>query len=551
MIGKISRIIHSLSRTERQILIGAALIFIAASIFWGVFVFVAKTELKPAAGGSYIEGLIDQPTAVNPVIAAGEADRDLTELLFADLFDLIEKYSVSDDQRIWTFDLKPDMVWSDGEPITAGDFIFTLELIQNPETRSPLFATWQGVVGERISERQFRFLLKTPYAFFMDNLKVFKPIPQHIFEKIPAANIRLSNYNFEPVGSGPYRYAGFDKRKDGFITAYYLTANSDYSADKAYIKNFTVKFFSNKEDLIAAFNKKEITGMGGLGYPDIAEIKIAHQVFKLNLPVYYSVFFNQALNAALKEKEVRQALALASDKNKIIAEVFANQATAVHGPIPPFVSGYDPAVYQAEEFSLEKAQKILDDKGWELNENGVRAKTLSGKKTALEFELVVPQVDFLVKTADILKKDWEAVGIKINPITLRLSEVVNNIIKTRNYQMLLFGSILKTQPDIFSFWHSSERFYPGGNLAIFNNKTTDTLLEAVKTSFDEKIRQENLSKIQTIINQEKPAVFLFSPTYFYIATNRLGGFEEKIIATRTDRLQNVNRWYLETKRKFR
>lgn len=551
MIGKISRIINSLSHRERQILIGAALIFITASIFWSGFVFVTKTELKPAAGGTYIEGLIDQPTAINPVIAAGEADRDLAELLFADLFDLVEKYSISDDQRIWTFDLKPDMVWSDGEPITANDFIFTLELIQDPETRSPLFATWQGVVGERISERQFRFLLKTPYAFFMDNLKSFKPIPQHIFEKIPAANIRLSNYNLEPVGSGPYRYAGFDKRKDGFITAYYLTTNPYYPSNKAYIQNFTVKFFSNKEDLIAAFNKKQITGMGGLGYQDIAKIKIAHQVFKLNLPVYYSVFFNQALNAALKEKEVRQALALASDKNKIIAEVFANQAAAVHGPIPPFVSGYDPTAYQAEEFSLKKAQKILDDKGWKLDENGVRVKTLSGKKTALEFELIVPQVDFLVKTADILKKDWEAIGIKINPITLRPSEVANNIIKTRNYQMLLFGTILKTQPDIFSFWHSSERFYPGGNLAIFNNKTVDALLEATKTSFDEKIRQENLSKIQTIINQEKPAVFLFSPTYFYITTNHLGGFEEKIIASRTDRLQNVNKWYLETKRKFR
>src|SRR3989338_6999231 len=106
---------------------------------------------------------------------------------------------MSEDQKNWSITLKEKAFWSDGEPITTDDVIFTLDLIKDPESRSPLFNTWQGVEAERLSERQFRISLKTPYAFFSENLKNLRPIPGHAFENIPSANIRLSNYNLEPI----------------------------------------------------------------------------------------------------------------------------------------------------------------------------------------------------------------------------------------------------------------------------------------------------------------------------------------------------------------
>lgn len=117
--------------------------------------------------------------------------------------------------------------------------------------------------------------------------------------------------------------------------------------------------------------------------------------------------------------------------------------------------------------------------------------------------------------------------------------------------MIIFGTILKKNPDLFSFWHSSERFYPGGNLAIFTNKNADGLLEAVKTAFDETERQSLLSKFQRIVREEQPAIFLFSAPYFYAASARLGGFESKLISGRSERFSNINQWYLETKRSFK
>lgn len=500
-------------------------------------------------GGTYTEGIIGQPTAVNPLVAPNDVDRDLVELLFANMIELTDSYEAGKDQLVWSFNLKENLKWSDGEPITSDDVLFTLESIKDTDTRSPLFSSWQGVVGERLSERQFRFILRTPYAFFLSNLKSLKIAPRHIFETIPTANLRLSNYNLEPLSSGPYKFAGYTKRDDGFITQYNLEVNENYAGATPFIKKFRFRFYSNKEDLIRAFNSRAIDGLSGLSYTDLEQLKINKQIFKISIPSYYAVFFNPSLSAPLKDPAVRQALAIATDKNRIINEVFKGHAAAINGPIIPGVTGYNPEIYKNGGFSVEKASELLDAK-WPKGENSIRSGTMDKKKTILEIDLIVPQVEFLTKTAEILKSDWEKIGIKLNLLLMRPSEVNNEIIKTRNYQMLLFGTILKTDPDLFSFWHSSERFYPGGNLAMFSNKSVDTALESIKIKLDDASRLENLSKIQSVILKERPAIFLFSPTYLYAANPDLKGFNTNFIATRSNRFDNIGQWHLKTARVF-
>lgn len=513
-------------------------------------IFYKFTTEEPVGGGTYTEGIIGQPIAVNPLIASSEVDRDLLELLFADLLELIENYETSQDQLVWSFNLKQGLKWSDGEPITSDDVLFTLEAIKDTDTRSPLFSSWQGVVGERLSERQFRFILRTPYAFFLSNLKSFKIAPRHIFETIPTANLRLSNYNLEPLASGPYKFAGYAKRDDGFITQYNLKVNENYSGPAPFINKIQLRFYSNKEDLTQAFKDKKVDGVGGLSYADLEQLKINKQIFPITIPSYYAVFFNPSLSAPLKDPSIRQALTLATDKNRIVSEVFNGHAVIINGPVVPGVTGYNPELYKNEEFSIDKANALLDQK-WAKGENGIRSGVVDKKNVTLEIDLVVPQVEFLTKTAEILKSDWEKIGVKLNLLLMRPSEVNNEIIKTRNYQMLLFGAILKTDPDLFSFWHSSERFYPGGNLAMFSNKTLDTALESVKIKLDDPGRLENLAKIQSIILKEGPAIFLFSPTYLYAANTDLKGFDVKFLASRSNRFDSISQWHLKTARVFK
>ena len=201
MFYKIAYILRSLSKAERIIFFIASAIFAVSASVWIVYLYYTNTVPTPIRGGPYTEGVFGQPVAINPLISSeNEADRDLMALTFASLADLAETIKIDDTKKIWTITLRPDLKWSDGETLTSDDVVFTIGVLQDSENRS-----WQGVSVERLSEREFRFNLKNSYAFFADNLKNLLIAPQHIFDNIPPQNYRLSNFNLEPVGSGPYK----------------------------------------------------------------------------------------------------------------------------------------------------------------------------------------------------------------------------------------------------------------------------------------------------------------------------------------------------------
>lgn len=549
---KLIQIYHNFSRVERQLFLGSFIVFVVASVFWASSYFYRNTTAIPVASNQYTEGIIGQPIFINPVLAGNnDADRDLSEILFSNLLALIDRYTVSPDGKTWNLVLKTDLLWDDGKPLTSDDVIFTIDSIQNPESRSPLFLTWQGVIADRISELEIEFTLRTPYAFFLDNLKSLKIIPKHIFGIIPTANFRLSDYNLEPVGSGPYKFAAFQKKKDGFITEYNFETNKNYVSKKPFIQKLNIKFFSDAEELLKAFNTRKIDGFGDLSPKNIEDIKLNHQIVEINIPRYYAIFFNPNSQEVLKSQAVKSALTLATNKNKIAEIALDNKALIVDQPLLPFLPDFQASSAGQKEFNLDKANELLDKDQWVRGSDGIREKK-SGKATLrLEFDLIVPQITFLMETANLIKEGWQNIGVKLNPIILNPSDVVTEVIKTRDYQMILFGNILKLNPDVFSFWHSSERFYPGLNLSLYSNKKVDGLLEAIRKNFDEASRKEQIQQLESLIIEDQPAIFLFSPTYLYVGPKTLGGFPEKILTTPSSRFENINQWYLNTARVFK
>ncbi len=550
MITLFVNIFRTFNRNERLIFFGLSAVISVSAVILGLLIFQSATVEAPAASPRYIEGIVGQPVAVNPILAGiNDADRDLIRLLFSDLIGLAKEYKSSNDNRTWNIVLKDNLRWSDGKPLTADDVVFTLDAIQSSESRSPLSVSWQGVVINRISEREVEFTLRTPYAFFADNLKELIVIPKHIWGAIPSANFRLSEFNLKPTGSGPYAFVSFEKRNDGFITAYHLATNPYFSGEAPFIKNFTIKFFQNPSELITSFNSRQIDGFSGLNPKDIPELKLGKTVLEKSMPRYYAIFLNRNI-PGLDEKDVVLAINSAINRKEIIENVFAGKALEVNQPVLPILEGYDKENDPAVEFSPEKSAGILDKAGWKLNADNVREKKTGKQVNSLEFSLVVPQSQPLMETADIVRKNLSAIGIKLNLITLNAADISNEIIKTRNYQMILFGNILKQNPDLFSFWHSSERFYPGLNLSLYENKKVDGLLEQVRKESDPAKRAAALSQIQKMISEDMPAIFLYSPKYLYAAPSHFGGFEEPAISVPSDRFRNVNKWYLETTRVF-
>lgn len=549
-MGIVSTLYRITSQRERIVFWSALILFCAVLAFWVLHSLDRFTNVFPTRGGTYIEGEVGQPSFINPLfVGSNDVDRDLVEVLFKDVLALAETYKVQSDGKTWVIRLRDAIFWHDGVPVTSDDVVFTIEAIQNPDARSPLFSAWQGVRAERVSEREVRLTLPGPYAFFEEQLRDLRPIPRHLFYTIPPSNFRLSTYILEPIGNGPFRFSSFQKNKQGFITRYTLIANEAYFNQRPYFDSFVFRFFSDEDALILAFNSGDVHGVGGMYREGLARLTLRHEQHALVMPRYYAVFFNQFTHPAIKDSGVRTALRLALDKGSMIRDIFDGAAITVRGPLLPTMPGYNESLYPADEFSLEKAGALLDARGWKLSSDGVR--TFGSSSTSLALELVVPQTNpFLMQTATFLKDAWAPLGVSLTVRPLSAVEV-SEVIKTRNYQMLLFGNVFGRSADLYSFWHSSERFYPGLNLSLYDNKTVDGLIESVRKTMQQDKRARDWETLQLSIVRDAPVLFLYSPHYMYAVTTRLNGFTMTTLPLASDRFDHVEDWYFYTERVFK
>lgn len=543
----IKKIFQAWTPRERFIFGVAAGSLLLSSAVLAVGAIQNTTILVPTRGGKYIEGIVGQPTGINPILAESDADKVLVRLLFANLPTLAEKIESQEEGRVWKVRLKEDLRWSDGSQLTADDVVFTVEQIQKPETRSPLAAAWQGTTATRLSELEVQFNLVAPYPLFSHHLEELYILPKHLFADIPPTNWRLSKFNFQPASSGPYLYYRHTAAPNGFIQSYLLTANPNYVGGEPLIPKLEIRFFSKSEDLLRAFNAGEISGFGGLNHEATVNVSRPHRSFSFRLPAYYAVFWNSSQNLALKDKAVRRALSEIVNREELIQKIFRREALAINSPaeislrrmtIPP------PDKKQPAEILAD-----LKKDGWQIGEDGVLEKGLKNGKIRLEFSLTVPaDVPFLTATAEGLKSDWEKIGARVAIYLLPTEEILEGAIRNRDYQTLLFGNILNPPVDLYPFWHSSERFYPGLNFSLYQNSAADKIMETIRLENNPENIENKLLELNTLIQNDSPAVFLYSPYYEMIVIKDLGGLDAGLLIDPADRFRNVNHWYLKTTR---
>ena len=343
-----------------------------------------NTEIAPARGGTYTEGVIGQPRFINPVYANSDVDRDLVQLIFSGLMKYDENLQIvpdlakgcpeiEEDGKIYKFYLKENIFWQDKTPFTSDDIIFTIKTIQNPDFKSPLQANWVGVEVEKINDLGVKFTLRKPYSAFLENCTL-KILPKHIWENVSPENFAFEPSNLKPIGSGPYKLKKI-KQNSNWTKSLTLATNSLYSGEKPYISEIKFVFFDNEEELIETAKQGKIKGLS-LNSP--VNIGGNWQTYLLSLPRYFAVFFNQEKSKVLAEKEVRLALNYGVNKKEIDQKI-------VQSPILPEIYGID-APSEIYEFDIEKAKNILEKAGFkDEDQDGLREKIII-KKPVFEFK---------------------------------------------------------------------------------------------------------------------------------------------------------------------
>lgn len=565
-LKKYSQKIYASWGPREKYLIGLFLLIIIGSFLAiGVQLYLSNTQIQPTFGGEYKEALIGLPHFLNPALStANDVDRDLVQLLYSSLMkydrngnlvtDLAEKFEITDGGKEYRFTLKPNLKWEDGKPLNAQDVLFTIKLIQNSQFSSPLYQSWQGVSVSIEKNNIIVFKLSTAYPPFLENTTI-GILPRHIWTNITMQNFALTDLNLQPIGSGPFKVKIFTKDNSGLISSYTLERNENYYGKKPYLNKIILKFYPTEKDAIKAYNSRAVDGISFISSTNLELLKNLDslKLHKLMMPRSFAIFFNQENNELLKSKKIRQALNYVTNKKELIEKILKGFGQTVDTPIPPNLTKYYNKNTNNLSYNIDKAREILKEEGWKnLDNNGILEKVTKENTNPikLSFKLVTANQEELKLVSEAIKKQWKQAGILLNITTVDLGDLQQDYIRPRAYEMLLFGTILNAIPDPYPFWHSSQINNSGLNLAKYQNKNVDKLLEDTRRLTSEARRIEKYKKFQKLVTDDVPAIFLYDPTYLYPVNKAIKGIEPMFIVDTSNRFLNVENWYVETKRVF-
>lgn len=543
-----------LSSGEKIAINTLSTIIIFTVIALGGYHYFYSSELIPAFGGEYTEALVGHPQFINPIISqTNNVDDDLARLIYSGLLkynknyeienDIASGFEISEDQKTYTFHIRNNVTWHDGQQLDADDILFTVQTIQDPRYNSPLSLNFDGVSLEKVDDYTVKFILNEPYSPFLDSLTV-GILPEHLWNNVPPSYFKLAEYNIKPIGTGPFKFDALTKDKIGGIRSMTLLNFENYYAQRPFIESLIFKFYPDFHSASDALFNKNVEGISKMPRDYYAKAVNSERLatYQFTLPQYTALFFNLKKKNIWASQEMRQALQYGLNKEFLINDILPNYAESIQGPLLEKVS----AEGLTEIQNPQKALDIFEKNKWELNEeDGIRYKN----NTPLTLTLTtIDQFDNF-DVAEFLQKNYKELGVDVKLEIIPFNEIRERI-KQRNYDALLFGQLIGNDLDPYPFWHSTQRTYPGLNLSMYANKKVDKLIEEARTTLDITKRKELYQNFQDVLLEELPAIFLYKPIYNYSVNKRINNITGSQMVRPSDRFITINEWFIKTKHSF-
>ena len=351
-------------------------------------------------------------------------------------------------------------------------------------------------------------------------------LPKHIWNNLTEEQISLSDYNLHAIGNGPYKIKDITTNS-GIPDTITLTSNTKYSLGRPYVDTIVLSTYQSEKYLLRAFENGDITRMYGISPEKIETMKIAETSIHTSLlPRTFAVFFNPNKLTPLSDKNVRIALQMAINKQAIVDEVLHKYGKVINDPYP-FDEDITPSIYD-----IDQAKTLLKN-----------TKTLKKASSTLDITLATANTDEMKKVAEMIKSDWEKIGVHTTLAVYEVSDLNQSVIKDRDFQALLFGTITQNPSDLYAFWHSSQRTYPGLNISNYVSKKLDTNLETLRTSEDELARISAYDEVKKEFSEEVPGIFLFAPSLIYITNDKVISPLPSYSFDNSSRFTLIESWY--------
>ncbi len=551
---------------SRRIRIQIVIAVVSSFLVLGLMSYLAVSRAavsRPTAGGTFIEGIVGVPTTLNPLVSDTSKDQaaaDVDALVFDGLvrigFDgspepgLAESWEIDTSGTVYTFTLRSDVKWHDGQSFGVDDVLFTLRSVQGPAfTGAASLATvWRTVLVERAGERSIRCRLQAPFAPFLKYATV--PIlPAHMLASITPEQWASSPFSMKPIGTGPYQVTTVTG--DGVE----LAANPDYHLGKPLIGTISLRFYADEKLAFAALTKGDISGLAYAGTASMGSYNVPRGFVRHAVPIdAYTILTFNLRNAPFDDVQFRQQLAQTIDREDLITRVLASQVSRIDTPIMPGLWAYSPtAVWYIP--SKVRVAKALDTLGYPAGSDGIRSRG----PLRLDFELLVDGApDRNAAAADIVAQ-LGIVGIKAHVTQLNGDDLQKRL-ETGKFDMALHGwQHLGSDPDVYELWHSSQ-IGIGRNYAGLQDSIIDDALSLARVESNPETRTQLYAEFQQRWIDLAPSIIMYQPLEVYATTRDLGG---TAISRRSDipgtmnlmighesRFRNIVHWFVTRSREI-
>jgi peptide/nickel transport system substrate-binding protein len=461
--------------------------------------------------------------SLNPLLNIDNASRNVWQNIFEPLVKpdpltgapapaLADRFDQSADGRTYTFSIRPNVLWSDGQPLTADDAKFTFDAALDPRTNSP-WRTRLGLV-ERVESpdaQTFRVVLKSPLCPFLIDGMGLPILPKHVLAG--SADLSTDAFNFSrPVGTGAYIFNEW--ARDDHLT---LTANPKYWGGAPKIGQWVRKIFPDS-NIVAIKMKAGEVDYGAVAPSSIDEMKTQSNLGVLSYPgtnVNYVIY--NLDRPIFQDRDVRQALTYALDRQSIVDSILLGEGGVQDSPILKQSWAYNQNV-PVFAYNPDTARKLLADAGWAPGSDGILQKAGTPFQFTLLTDAATPQrTSFQV----IAQDQWRKVGIQAQVQQLTFAAVTDKL-KAHDFDAVVLGANLAIDPDQTATW--SSKAYPGGeNYAHYANTTVDGLLEQGRAvqGCDQAVRKPIYDAIQQQIAQDQPYTFLWGQQTSVVYNKRL------------------------------
>jgi len=495
----------------------------------------------------FVEGNIGAISSFNPLFATqNPVDSDIQALVFEKFVNISNDgkpqdgiaidWIVSSDGKTYDFVISLDHTWQDGQPLTMEDILFTFDISKELSSKlgyDTVGTALTDVKVNMISDDKLRFTLPESNATFFEAISVYI-VPAHKFEEMQLADIPFSSFAKYPIGSGPYEVY----RSEPNVV--YLKA-SNYFWVTPKIETFIYRLYSDYENLEAAFRNGILDAMGGVNGNDMSYIEeySGYSSKEVTLNSRLRMIFFNTRKEKLQSKEIRQALNYLTNKEKLL-EMSNISGVLANGPISSISWAYDTKEVSVYAFNQEKANKILNNLGYSKNEEtGYYEKE---DKKILSFTLSYYDNSLNERLANSLKELWKAEGIVLNLEPLSYKQITQEIVATRDFELLMFEVETTVDPDQYNLWHSLKSNYPDLNISGYSYERVDILLEDARRSTKLETREKNYSLFQRYLTQDSPAIFLYHPNYTYVVKDTVQISDISGIYYPYQRFDNVAYW---------